>query len=171
MKSTATTAGCGPITRPSRPETRPRHYAKLTAFYLQKTLYQDLFKKQNQRTYSLVRASNGAASGYPFVIYSDSYDHEQYITGLSTASLSGILWTPEIRSANSPREWLNRMQTVCFSPMANLNAWASGVKPWDFPEVTDAVRDVIELRMRLLPYFYSIFRSLQSAMASHPCGQ
>lgn len=124
---------------------------------LQKTLYQDLFKKQNQRTYSLVRASNGAASGYPFVIYSDSYDHEQYITGLSTASLSGILWTPEIRSAQSPREWLNRMQTVCFSPMANLNAWASGVKPWDFPEVTDAVRDVIELRMRLLPYFYASF--------------
>jgi len=124
---------------------------------LQKTLYQDLFKKQNQRTYSLVRASNGSASGYPFVIYSDSYDHEQYITGLSTASLCGILWTPEIRSANSAREWLNRMQTVCFSPMANLNAWASGVKPWDFPEVTDAVRDVIELRMRLLPYFYSSF--------------
>jgi alpha-D-xyloside xylohydrolase len=124
---------------------------------LQKTLYQDLFKKQNQRTYSLVRASNGAASGYPFVIYSDSYDHEEYITGLSTASLCGILWTPEIRSAQSAREWLNRMQTVCFSPMANLNAWASGVKPWDFPEVTDAVRDVIELRMRLLPYFYSAF--------------
>jgi alpha-glucosidase (family GH31 glycosyl hydrolase) len=126
---------------------------------LQKTLYQDLFKKQNQRTYSLVRASNGAASGYPFVLYSDSYDHEEYITGLSTASLCGILWTPEIRSAGSAREWLNRMQTVCFSPMANLNAWASGVKPWDFPEVTDAVRDVIELRMRLLPYFYSAFAS------------
>ena len=124
---------------------------------LQKTLYQDLFKKQNQRTYSLVRASNGAASGYPFVIYSDSYDHEQYITGLSTASLCGILWTPEIRSAGSAREWLNRMQTVCFSPMANLNAWASGTKPWEFPEVTDAVRELIELRMRLLPYFYSAF--------------
>ena len=41
--------------------------------------------------------------------------------------------------------------------MANLNAWASGTKPWDYPEVTDAVRDVIELRMRLLPYFYSAF--------------
>ena len=126
---------------------------------LQKTLYEDLFKKQNQRTYSLVRASNGAASGYPFVIYSDSYNHEQYITGLSTASLCGLLWTPEIRSAQSAREWLNRMQTVCFSPMANLNAWASGTKPWDFPEVTNAVREVIELRMRLLPYFYSAFAS------------
>jgi alpha-glucosidase (family GH31 glycosyl hydrolase) len=124
---------------------------------LQKMLYQDLFKKNNTRTYSLVRASNGAASGYPFVIYSDSYNHEQYITGLSTASICGLLWTPEIRSAGSAREWLNRMQTTCFSPMANLNAWSSGMKPWGYPEVTDAVRDVIELRMRLLPYLYTAF--------------
>ena len=124
---------------------------------LQKMLYTDLFKANNQRTYGLVRASNGAASAYPFVIYSDSYDHEQYITGLSSASLCGILWTPEIRSAQNAREWLNRMQTVCFSPMAKLNAWASGTKPWDFPEVTDAVREVIELRMRLLPYLYTAF--------------
>ncbi len=49
------------------------------------------------------------------------------------------------------------MQTVCFSPLAMLNAWASGQKPWSFPEVTDSVRDVIELRMQLLPYFYSAF--------------
>lgn len=124
---------------------------------MQKMLYQDLFKKYNTRTYSLVRASNGAASGYPFVIYSDSYNHEEYITGLSTASLCGILWTPEIRSAKNAREWLNRMQTTCFSPMANLNAWSSGTKPWAFPEVTDDIRAVIELRMRLLPYLYSAF--------------
>jgi alpha-D-xyloside xylohydrolase len=126
---------------------------------LQKFLYEELFKANNQRTYSLVRASNGAASAYPFVLYSDSYDHEEYITGLSTASLCGILWTPEIRSAQDAREWLNRMQTVCFSPMANLNAWANEAKPWEFPEVTEAVRDVIELRMQLLPYFYSAFAS------------
>ena len=124
---------------------------------IQKMLYNDLFKANNQRTYGLVRASNGAASAYPFVIYSDSYNHEEYITGLSSASLCGILWTPEIRSAETAREWLNRMQTVCFSPMAKLNAWASGTQPWDFPEVTDAVREVIELRMRLLPYLYSAF--------------
>ncbi len=124
---------------------------------IQKMLYNDLFKANNQRTYGLVRASNGAASAYPFVLYSDSYNHEEYITGLSSASLCGILWTPEIRSAETAREWLNRMQTVCFSPMAKLNAWASGTKPWDFPEVTDAVREVIELRMRLLPYLYSAF--------------
>lgn len=124
---------------------------------MQQMMYRELFRKQNQRTYGLVRASNGAASGYPFVIYSDSYGHKQYINGISSASLSGILWCPEIRSARSEREWLNRMHTVCFSPMAMLNAWASGQKPWSFDDVTDSVREVIELRMRLLPYLYSAF--------------
>jgi len=128
---------------------------------MQKMLYNDLFKQRNVRTYGLVRASNGAGSGYPFVIYSDSYSHAQYITGISSASLCGILWTPEIRSARSGREWLNRMQTVCFSPMAKLNAWSSGKKPWSYPEVTDSVRDVIKLRMQFLPYLYSAFADYQ----------
>jgi alpha-glucosidase (family GH31 glycosyl hydrolase) len=124
---------------------------------LQSMMQKELFKKNNQRTYSLVRASNGAASNYPFVIYSDSYGHDQYITGLSSASLSGILWCPEIRSAKNSREWINRMHTVCFSPLAQLNAWASGTKPWSYDDATDAIRRTIELRMRLLPYLYTAF--------------
>ncbi len=124
---------------------------------MQHLLYHDLFKTNNQRTYGNVRSSNGGASGYPFVIYSDSYDHAEYITGISAASLCGVLWTPETRSAESAREWLNRLQTVCFSPMALLNAWASGLQPWSFPEVEAAVLKVVRLRMRLLPYLYSAF--------------
>lgn len=124
---------------------------------MQKMLYSDLFKKDNIRTYGLVRASNGAASGYPFVIYSDAYKHSEYITGLSAASLCGILWTPEVLSADDDREWLNRVQTVCFSPLAQLNAWSSGKKPWSYEDATDAVRQVIQLRLRLLPYLYTAF--------------
>jgi len=124
---------------------------------MQHMLHTELFRKHNQRTWSLVRASNGAASALPFVLYSDSYGHQQYITGLSSASLCGILWCPEIRSAKNAREWINRMHTVCFSPMAMLNAWASGTKPWSFPEATDAVRRTIQLRMKLLPYLYTAF--------------
>ncbi|MFC1766254.1 TIM-barrel domain-containing protein [Planctomycetota bacterium] len=124
---------------------------------MQRMLYQDLFQKRNVRTYGLVRASNGAASGYPFAIYSDSYSHSEYITGLSAASLCGILWAPETRSAGNAREWLNRIQTSCFSPLAMLNAWASAKKPWSFPEVTEAVRASVELRLRLLPYIYTAF--------------
>ena len=123
----------------------------------QQMLQNDLYRPANTRTWSLVRSSNGAAAGMPFTLYSDSYDHAEYITGLSAASLGGILWTPEVRSAETPEEWLSRLQTVCFSPVAMLNAWASATKPWDFPEVTDQVREVIQLRMRLLPYLYSTF--------------
>jgi alpha-glucosidase (family GH31 glycosyl hydrolase) len=124
---------------------------------MQKMLYQDLFKKNNLRTYGLVRASSGAASAHPFIIYSDAYKHSEYITGISAASLCGILWTPEVRQARSSREWINRIQTVCFSPMAKLNAWSSGKKPWSYDGATEAVRDAINLRLRLLPYLYTAF--------------
>jgi alpha-D-xyloside xylohydrolase len=124
---------------------------------VQKATYEDLFRKNNQRTYGLVRSSNGAGSAYPYVLYSDSYSHKQYITGISAASLSGTLWTPEVRNAGAGEEWLNRIQTVCFSPLAQLNAWFSEKKPWSYDEVTDEVREVIELRMKLLPYLYTAF--------------
>lgn len=116
-----------------------------------------LFKARNQRTYGLVRASNGIAAGYPFAIYSDAYDLREYITGISAAGLAGVLWAPEIRDARNERDWLNRMQVVSFSALAQLNAWASGTTPWHFPGLTPAVRDVLTLRMRLLPYLYSAF--------------
>jgi alpha-glucosidase (family GH31 glycosyl hydrolase) len=124
---------------------------------MQNMLYQDLFKQRNVRTYGLVRAANGGASGYPFVIYSDAYRHKEYLTGMATSSLCGILWTPEARSASNDREWLNRMQTTCFSALAQLNAWSSGKKPWSYDSVTDAVRESIRLRMQLLPYLYTAF--------------
>ncbi len=129
---------------------------------MQTMLYERLFHANNTRTYSLVRASNAGASALPFVIYSDAYSHAQYITGISAASLCGILWTPEVRQAATAEEWRARIQTVCFSPLAMLNAWASGKKPWDYESVVDDVREAIRLRMRLLPYLYTAFASLQS---------
>ncbi len=115
------------------------------------------FREMNRRTYGLVRSSNAGASHLGFVIYSDYYNHKGYVTALTNCSLAGVLWTPEIRSAHSAEEWLRRFQSVCFSPLLQLNAWSSGLKPWSFPEVTDQVRDVIQLRTRLLPYLYSAF--------------
>lgn len=117
----------------------------------------DHLKEQNKRTYGLVRSSYIGASSKNFVLYSDYYGHEGYVTALVNSSLSGLLWTPEIRNANSSEEWIRRFQTVCFSPMMQLNAWSSGKKPWSFPEVTDMVRDVIQLRVNLLPYLYTAF--------------
>lgn len=115
------------------------------------------FKEMNQRTYGLVRASNAGASAMPYVIYNDYYSHRDFITALINSSFIGVLWTPEVRASKSAEEWLRRMQSVCFSPMAMLNAWADGTKPWSFPEVETAVRDVANLRMQLLPYIYTAF--------------
>ncbi len=124
---------------------------------MQDLIFNGLFKARNLRTYGLVRATNGAASGYPFAVYSDAYDMKEYITGVSAAGLAGVLWTPEIREAKDERDWLDRMQLVCFSALAQLNAWSSGTTPWHFPAATDRVREAIGLRMRLLPYLYSAF--------------
>ena len=115
------------------------------------------FKERNQRTYGLTRASNAGASHLPYVIYNDYYNHRDFITALINSSFIGILWTPEVRASQTAEEWVRRIQTVCFSPMAMLNAWADGTKPWTFPEVETAVRDVAQLRMQLLPYLYTTF--------------
>ena len=115
------------------------------------------FKEKNQRTYNLIRSAYIGASNHNFVLYSDYYDHKGYVTAMASASLSGLLWTPEIRSADSAEEWIRRFQSVSFSPLMMLNAWYSGKKPWSFPEVTDMVRNTIKLRMKLLPYLYTAF--------------
>ncbi|MBN1676423.1 MAG: DUF5110 domain-containing protein [Kiritimatiellae bacterium] len=117
----------------------------------------ELFRKRNLRTYGLVRASNAGAVSMPYVLYNDSYSHEQFITALCSAGFCGLLWTPEVRGSKTAEEWLRRMQAVCFSPMAMINAWASGTKPWTFAAVAEPVREAMRLRMRLIPYLYSAF--------------
>ena len=117
----------------------------------------DLFHSQNRRTYGLVRASNAGGVSFPYVIYNDYYSHEDFITALINSSFCGVLWTPEVRGSKTGEEWVRRMQTVCFSPMAMINAWADGTKPWSFPEVEKEVKEIALLRMQLMPYFYSEF--------------
>jgi alpha-glucosidase (family GH31 glycosyl hydrolase) len=124
---------------------------------LMQTMLADLYHAKNERTYGLVRASNAGSAHLPFVIYNDYYKHEDFITALINSGFSGVLWTPEVRQSATGEEWLRRMQAVCFSPMAMINAWFSGTKPWSYPEVYDDVREVAKLRMALLPYIYSTF--------------
>ncbi|WP_226940438.1 MULTISPECIES: TIM-barrel domain-containing protein [unclassified Imperialibacter] len=124
---------------------------------LMQEMIADLYHKNNQRTYGLVRASNAGAASLPFVLYNDYYDHRDFITALINSGFSGVLWTPEVRQSDTGEEWLRRMQSVCFSPMAMVNAWSSGTKPWSYPEVYEEVQQVAMLRMQLLPYIYSTF--------------
>ena len=38
-----------------------------------------------------------------------------------------------------------------------INAWASGTKPWSFPEVAKQVKEYALLRMQMMPYWYTEF--------------
>lgn len=120
-------------------------------------LTDEIYREKNERTYGLVRAANAGSVSYPYVIYNDYYSHKDFITALVNSGFTGLLWTPEVRASGSSEEWVRRMQSVCFSPMAMLNAWADGTKPWSFPDVYEACQDVAFLRMQLLPYIYSTF--------------
>ncbi|MDE6171473.1 TIM-barrel domain-containing protein [uncultured Bacteroides sp.] len=117
----------------------------------------ELYKNRNQRTFGLVRASNAGATSFPYVIYNDYYSHQDFITALINSGFSGVLWTPEVRSSKSSEDWLRRFQSVVFSPMAMINAWASGTKPWTFPEVEKQIKEYAVLRMQMMPYWYSEF--------------
>lgn len=116
-----------------------------------------MYREQNKRTYGQVRAANAGTNSYPYVLYNDYYDHKGFITALINSSFIGVLWTPEVRSSKTSEEWLRRMQTVCFSPIAQLNAWADGTKPWTFPDVEKEIKKIALLRIQLIPYLYSAF--------------
>ncbi len=116
-----------------------------------------VYRDVNRRTYGLVRGVNAGGVSMPYVIYNDNYSHKDFITAISNSSFIGVMWTPEVRRSDSGEEWLRRMQTACFGPIAMINAWADGTKPWSYPEVYAQCQDVAFLRMRLLPYLYSAF--------------
>jgi alpha-glucosidase (family GH31 glycosyl hydrolase) len=117
----------------------------------------DLYHQQNKRTFGLVRGSNAGGVSFPYVIYNDYYNHEDFITALINSGFAGVLWTPEVRASKTAEEWLRRFQTVVFSPMAMINAWASGTKPWSYEEVAEPVKQLAILRMQMMPYWYTAF--------------
>jgi len=117
----------------------------------------EMYHQRNQRTYGLVRASNAGANSFPYVIYNDYYNHEDFITALINSGYAGVLWTPEARASKTAEEWVRRFQTVIFSPMAMINAWSSGTKPWSYPEVAENIKQLALLRMQMMPYWYTEF--------------
>jgi len=123
---------------------------------LQRTVT-DLFRRENRRTMGQVRGSNAGASPFPFVIYNDNYDFNDYITAVANSGFVGVLWSPEVRGGNSGEDMLRRTQAVCFSPLALYNGWASEQKLWTHAAVKDDIRAAIVLRLRLLPYLYNAF--------------
>jgi alpha-D-xyloside xylohydrolase len=132
----------------------------------------DQFRQRGLSTYNLVRSSYALASPYPFVLYSDLYDHRQFIRALLNAGFSGLLWCPEVRDASNEEDLIRRLQSVVFSPLAMVNAWYIRNPPWmqidrdknnqdQFAEGWERLRDrckeIISWRMRLLPYLHAAF--------------
>jgi len=137
----------------------------------QQTLY-DIFRRKNLRTYNSVRSAYALASPLPFVLYSDHYLHKDFVRGILTSGFVGVLWSPEVRHAQSVEELYRRVQTVVFSPQALVNGWYITKPPWwqidraknaagepmpNYREVEAVCRDLFELRMSLIPYLYSAF--------------
>lgn len=123
--------------------------------------YLETFRKLNRRTCGLVRGSNAGGSPYPFALYSDTYEHRGFIQALANSSLAGVLWCSEVRDSRSDEDWVRRYQTALFSPVMQLNAWHSGLKPWSKPGATDQIRELLKLRLRLIPYLYTAMADYQ----------
>jgi len=109
-------------------------------------------------TLSEVRSMGALAASYPFVLYSDLYDHKDFIRGMTTSAFSGLLWTPEVRHANSRDELLRRMQAVVFSVQCLINAWYCPDLPWREFDCEEEVRELLKTRVALMPRLQEAFR-------------
>jgi len=142
--------------------------------------YQDAvlrpFLERGRSTYSLARSSGALSAPYPFVLYSDLYDHRVFVRALVNAGFSGLLWCPEVRDAISEEDLIRRLQTAVFSPLAMINAWYIRNPPWkqidreknnagefgrDWQTLEARCREILGWRMQLLPYLLSAFATYE----------
>lgn len=135
------------------------------------------YRDKHLRTWGLVRNSHALAASLPYVLYSDSYDPRCYIRAVVNESFCGLLWTPEVRSAESVEDFYRRVETMIFSADAVINAWFIRNPPWDQVDrdknnrdewmpnraaVADGVRQLLQLRMRFVPYLYTAFNEYRA---------
>ena len=113
-------------------------------------------------TLSEIRNMGALAASYPFVLYSDLYDHKDFIRGVSTAPFSGLLWSPELRDAGSKEELLRRLQVVVFSIQCLINAWYCPDLPWREFNCEAQVRQLLKLRVQLIPRLKEAFKTYKA---------
>ena len=138
----------------------------------QDALLETAAKAGIDENYGLVRSSGSFAAPYPFVLYSDLYDHRTFINSVAQASFSGLLWCPEVREAANPEELLLRMQATVLSPLAMVNAWYMKHQPWKqvdkalnndgkfmpgWEDLEQKCRDLAKLREELKPEIQEAF--------------
>lgn len=111
----------------------------------------------NTKTLSEVRNAGALSASYPFVLYSDLYNHDEFICGCVTSGFSGILWTPEVRDAKSKEEFIRRLQSNVFSVQCLINAWYCEDMPWLEHDCADEVKELLEIREGLIPMLKAAF--------------
>jgi alpha-D-xyloside xylohydrolase len=132
----------------------------------------EIYRKNNLRTYLDYRASGAFASSLPASLYSDTYDHTEYIRMITNSGFSGLLWSPELRESHSDTELMRRIQTSVLSAQTLVNSWYLQHPPWlqwdkaknnnneflsNAGELEAMVRTQFNFRMSLIPYLYSAF--------------
>ncbi len=123
------------------------------------TLYMQtmLLALDGKPTYSEVRNVGALAASYPFAVYSDLYEYKDFVRGLCTAGLSGVLWTPEVRHADSAEEFLKRLQLTVFSPQCLINGWYCEEIPFVKFGIEKEVAFWLNQRVKLFPRLRKAF--------------
>ena len=139
---------------------------------LYQQVLQDIYRKRDTRTWGEVRAQQNYAAPYPFLLYSDWYQHADYISMVLNMGFSGILYSPEIRTAESRADLYRRMLTGVFSPKLEMNIWFMPHPMWENYDRDDnwkhlkredsdvlraQCREFMRLRAALVPYLYTAF--------------
>ena len=110
------------------------------------------------KTFSEGRNAGALAASYPFVLYSDLYDHTDFIRGVVNSGFSGLLWTPEVRETESKKDFIRRLQTNVFSVQCLINAWYCQYVPWKELDCEQEVRELLAVRKQLIPMLKKAFK-------------
>jgi alpha-D-xyloside xylohydrolase len=132
----------------------------------------NIYKKENKRTYQDYRSSGLFVSSISASLYSDIYNHKDYVQMICNSAFGGLLWSPEVRESSSRTEFFHRLQTVLLSAQAVVDSWFLQNPPWlqydknknnsniflpDSTNMENITRKLINIRMQLIPYIYSSF--------------
>jgi len=144
-----------------------------------RSFYQ-LQQQHNRRSYYDIRQLGAFAAAYPAVLYSDIYEHDDYIRMIPNSGFCGILWSPEVRESGSVTELARRTQTAVMAAQTVFNSWYLKSPPWlqynrqlnnagqlraDAAQTEQVIRKLLNDRMRLVPYlYYAFFRYAHSGI-------
>lgn len=78
-----------------------------------------------------------------------------------TSGFSGLLWTPEVRHADSRDEFLRRLQTAVFSVQCLINGWYCEELPWLAFDCETEMRRWIFEREKLKPLLMKAFEKYE----------